>query len=90
MIAVFALSFIEDAMGGPLVRVRNKYICGEVINELHSLRHDHNMPLVDAVSYMRGRLVPQGYVPYTFRPNVPESFLDTLRSLVGTCVFKGE
>ena len=42
----------------------------------------------DAVTYVRGALVPDGYVPYPFRPNVPESYLDKLRSIVATYRFR--
>jgi hypothetical protein len=47
------------------------------------------MTLEDAVTYLRGNLVPQGYTPYTFRPATEmESLLDKLRTLVATYRFR--
>ena len=42
------------------------------------------MSFEDAVTRLRGALVPAGYEPYPFCPNVRESLLDKLRSLVAT------
>ena len=42
----------------------------------------------NAVTYIRGTLVPHGYFPYPFRPNTPESYLDKMRSLVATYRFR--
>lgn len=42
------------------------------------------MSFEDALTRLRGALVPAGYEPYPFRPNVRESLLDKLRSLVAT------
>ena len=42
------------------------------------------MSFEDALTRLRGALVPLGYQPYSFRPKVPESLLDKLRSLVAT------
>lgn len=36
----------------------------------------------DAVSFHRATLVPHGYLPSSFKPNVPESYLDKLRSVI--------
>lgn len=47
------------------------------------------MQLEDAVTCVRGKLVPQGYSPYPFRRNVPvESFRDKLQSIAATCIFR--
>lgn len=43
------------------------------------------MSFEDALTRLRGALVPPGYKPYSFRPKVPESLVDKLRSLVATC-----
>ena len=45
------------------------------------------MSLEDEITYVRGKLVPNEYQAHPFRPNTPESFLDKLRSLVGTYRF---
>lgn len=46
------------------------------------------MSLEDAVTFIRGKLVPAGYTPYPFRTNTEESFLDKLRSIVATYTFR--
>lgn len=42
----------------------------------------------DAITFVRGQLVPNGYQAYPFRRNTPESLLDKLRSLVATYIFR--
>ena len=42
------------------------------------------MSFEDALTRLRGALVPPGYQPYSFRPKVQESLLDKMRSLVAT------
>ena len=46
------------------------------------------MSLEDAVTVVRGNLVPAGYSPYPFRRDAPESLLDKLRSIVATYKFR--
>ena len=46
------------------------------------------MSLEDAITLVRGKLVPDGFQAHPFRPNTQESFLDKLRSLVGTNRFQ--
>lgn len=48
------------------------------------------MSLEDAVTFIRGKLVPGGYTPFLFRRDTPESFLDKLRSVVATYQFRHE
>ena len=55
-----------------------------VIEELHQLQTRDGMSFEDALTRMRGALVPPGYEPHPFRPKVLESLLDKLRSLVAT------
>lgn len=45
------------------------------------------MSLEDAITNIRGYLVPQGYSPCPFRWDTPESVLDKLRSLVAMYKF---
>ena len=59
-----------------------------MIDEVDNLQRNHHMSLEDAVTHVRGKLVPDGYQPYPFRPNTPESLLDKLRSLIGTYRFR--
>lgn len=46
------------------------------------------LSLEDAVTFVRQKLVPDGYQPYPFKVDTPESFLDKLRSLVATYRFR--
>lgn len=46
------------------------------------------LSLEDAITNIRGRLVPPGYTPYPFRTNTEESLLDKLRSIVATYTFR--
>lgn len=62
-------------------------IPGEVILRLHNLRFAEGMTLEDAVTVIRGGLLPDGYEPYPFRKNTPESLLDKLRSIVATYMY---
>ena len=73
-----------------MVRRKDTLIPDAVIEELHLLQTIHNMSLIDAVIYLRGKLVPAGYDAYPFRSNTPESFLDKLRSLVATYRYRGQ
>ncbi len=41
-----------------------------------------------AIRHVRRRLVPCDFQPYSFRRNTPETFLDALRSLVATYLFR--
>ena len=84
----YAIFFVEDANGLPVVEDCDRAIPAEVINELDNLRQHQQMSLEDAITYLRGKLVPEGHDPYPFRTNTPESFLDKLRSLVATYRFR--
>jgi len=42
------------------------------------------LSLEDAITNLRGSLVPPGYTPYPFRSNTTESLLDKLCSIVAT------
>ena len=59
----------------------------EVLKEL-SRKKSTGLPLTEAVKTMRSRLVPIGHTPYPFRSNIPETFLDCLRSLISTFFFR--
>lgn len=55
--------------------------------EVHQLISS-GMTKEDAIRYVRGNLVPQGFQPYPFKRNTPETFLHTLRSVVGTYLYR--
>lgn len=74
--------------GSPVVARPNSAIPDDVIFELDELLNN-GLRLEDALTYMRGELVPPGYTPHPFRKNTPESLSDKLRSVVGTYTFRG-
>ena len=65
----------------------NTDIPASVIRELHQLQAV-GLTLEDAVTKIRGNLVPAGYEPYPFRINTEKSLLDKLRSIVATYTFR--
>lgn len=79
---------IVDPDGKPVVAMPNPDIPDAVILQLHHLRTVDGMSLEDAITNVRGTLVPQGYSPYPFRRDTPESLLDKLRSIVATFKFR--
>ncbi|XP_078357969.1 uncharacterized protein LOC144642774 isoform X1 [Oculina patagonica] len=74
----------EQLDGSPVVQRPDHAIPYEVIEELHQLQTRDGLTFHDALTRLRGALVPQGYAPHSFRPKVTESRLDKLRSLVAT------
>lgn len=46
------------------------------------------MSLENAITFIRGVLVPKEYTPYTFRRDTPKSLLNKLRSIVATYQFR--
>ena len=81
------LKITVDANGTPVVQQPCAFIPDEVIMRLHQLRMS-GMTLEDAVTYIRGKLVPDGYTPYPFRANNSETLLDKLRSIAATYQFR--
>jgi hypothetical protein len=62
----------------------------QVILEIHNMRKVHGLSWEIAISSVRKALVPDGYTAYPFRRNTPESFLDMLRSIVATYMFRNK
>ena len=79
--------FSVAADGSPIVTRPNSAIPDHVVLQLDELIHS-GLSVEDAVTYIRGKLVPAGYTPYPFRKNTEESLLDKLRSLVATYTFR--
>lgn len=79
--------FPETPDGNPIVCRSNRAIPNHVLLEMNELIAG-GMRLEDAVTYIRGKLVPPGYVPHPFRKNTHESLLDKLRSIVATYTFR--
>ena len=76
------------ADGTPQTVSNNPAIPGSVIVQLHNLRHAQGMTLEDAITFIRGSLLPHGYQPYPFRKDTQETMLDKLRSIVATFVYR--
>lgn len=74
--------------GTPLVRRPNDAIPREVITDLFNLQVRDRLSLPDAITNIRGSLIPAGYTPWPFRRDTPESMLDMLRSIVATYEFR--
>ena len=55
---------------------------------IFKLCNQDGLSVEDAIAFVRGKPVPDGYVPHTYRRNVPESFIDKLRSIIATCIFR--
>ena len=77
-----------DVHGTPQTAANHPAIPGEVILRLYNLRFAEGMTLEDAVTVIRSDLVPEGYEPYPFCKNTPESLLDKLRSIVATYMYR--
>lgn len=65
----------------------NSDISVSVIHELDQILAS-GLSLEDAITNLRGSLVPPGYTPYPFRSNTTESRLHKLRSTVATYAFR--
>lgn len=65
----------------------NSDIPVSVILELNQILAS-GLSLEDAITNLRGSLVPPGYTPYPFQSNTTESLLDKLRSIVATYTFR--
>lgn len=76
------------ADGTPQTVSNHPAIPANMIILLHNLRYAQGMTLEDAITFIRGSLVPDGYQPHTFRKDTPETMLDKLRSIVATCVYR--
>jgi hypothetical protein len=42
----------------------------------------------DGAIFLRGSLVAEGYTSFPFRKDTPESYIDHLRSLMSTCIYR--
>ena len=72
--------------GSPIVEMPNSDIPVSVIHNIDELLTS-GLTLEDAVTNLRGSLVPPGHEPYPFRTNTAESLLDKLRSVVASYTF---
>lgn len=49
---------------------------------------DEGLSFQDSIVNFRRRLIPDGYEPYPFRKDTPESYLDMLRTVVATYIYR--
>lgn len=79
--------FLDCENGVPTAETPNSAIPASLLLEINDLQNS-GLSFEDAVVNVRGSLVPEGYVPNTFRKDTPESFLDMPRSIVATYVYR--
>lgn len=77
----------EDENGLPVAELPNKAVPPSALLEIVELLND-GLTFEDAITNLRGRLVPDGYTPYPFRRDTPESTLDKYRSLMATYYYR--
>ncbi|XP_021363619.1 uncharacterized protein LOC110456903 isoform X1 [Mizuhopecten yessoensis] len=77
----------DDENGIPFAELPNEYIPSYVLLDMVDMLND-GLTFEDSIVYLCGKLVPEGYTPYPFRRDTPESFIDRLRSLVSTYVYR--
>ena len=84
----FPFSISVTADGEPVVSIANAHIPITVKLELFRMVTVQGMTTEDAVTCHRGSLVPSPHTAYPFRRNTPETFLDKLRSIIATYIFR--
>ncbi|XP_063448946.1 uncharacterized protein LOC134728306 isoform X2 [Mytilus trossulus] len=77
----------EDENGNPFAERSNDAIPGDVIVDLKKMK-DEGLSFQDSIVNFRRRLIPDGYEPYPFRKDTPESYLDMLRTVVATYIYR--
>ena len=65
-------------------------IPASVIMDIHNMQIVQGLSWEDAISTVRQSLVFPGYIPFPFRKDTPESFLDMLRSIVATFLYRNK
>lgn len=85
---MFYYSNIVNPDGTPYTRRSNPAIPSDVITSLFRLQYQHGLTLHDAVANVRGSLVPNGYTPWPYKHDTPETMLDMLWSIVATYEFR--
>ena len=66
----------------------NEVVPQDVLQQIAMLLQEGNT-MQQAVDIVRLQLVPHGYQPHRFREGIPESYVDKLRSIVATLIYRG-
>lgn len=78
---------LEDDNGTPYAEIPNEYVPSSVLMDIVELLNE-GLTFEDGVIYLRGRLVPEEFTAFPFRKDTPESYIDTLRSIMSTCIYR--
>ena len=81
------LFFAVDAQGNAVAVKPNAAIPEQYLWDINNAQQ-RGLTFHDDVLQVRGSQVPPGYEPHPFRAGVPESLVDTLRSIVATCIYR--
>jgi hypothetical protein len=88
IILFFCHCLFSVVPGGEVIPIlQNSIVPQDTLRDIHTLMQT-GWTLADCVVFLRQNLVPQGVDPHPFRKNTPESYLDKLRSLVGTYYYR--
>lgn len=82
-------TFSTDQDGSITVKNTDRRIPFEVIKNIQIMM-ENGATLQSAIEESRSSLLPPGYKPYSFRRDVPESYVDCLRSLIATLYYRYE
>lgn len=89
MLITICIDFcLVDHDGNPVTETYDEAIPATVITQLRNLQVVDGLTLEDAITYLRQKLVPDGYQPYPFKADTPENFVHKLRSLVASYRFR--
>ncbi|XP_078679355.1 uncharacterized protein LOC144915008 [Branchiostoma floridae x Branchiostoma belcheri] len=72
----------------PLVASKVGDLLLDVVAKLHKLREEDGLTFEDSLHHIRKDLAPEGYMYNTWRPHIPETELEMMRSIVATYTFR--
>lgn len=77
----------EDDNGTPYAEIPSEYVPSSVLMDIVELLNE-GLTFKDGAIFLRGSLVLEGYTSFPFRKDTPESYIDHLRSLMSTCIYR--
>ncbi|XP_019621155.1 PREDICTED: uncharacterized protein LOC109467577 [Branchiostoma belcheri] len=80
------LQIDDDDLAQPRAPAEN-CVPEEVKRKMHLLQED-GLTFEDALHHVRKDVIPEGYTYHTWRPHIPETELDKLRSIIATFRFR--